>query len=226
LVDVLRAVRGQRAHREFRLPGNAKFANRQHIERYAERGRHFERDRHAPARQGEHDDVASPRIDAEALRKHPACFAAISEWAFHERLPDGTIRPVCHVKRATALEHGTKRRCAVRRRLVCTRPGRHLQTQIRSLLGQTPAVTMAPRFLEKEVHVMSESACFKPCVIEPAAVGQPEGRALAVELWLSRPVDGIAGRAVRIDLRHGTRMDEAEKLRDLLHAVGTNIVVT
>lgn len=73
---------------------------------------------------------------------------------------------------------------------------------------------------------MSESACFKPCVIEPAAVGQPEGRALAVELWLSRPVDGIAGRAVRIDLRHGTPMDEAEKLRDLLHAVGTNIVVT
>jgi hypothetical protein len=85
---------------------------------------------------------------------------------------------------------------------------------------------MAPRFLEKEVHAMSESACFKPCVVEPAAVGQPEGRALAVELWLSRPVDGIAGRALRIDLRNGTRMDEAEKLRDLLHAVGTNIVVT
>jgi hypothetical protein len=85
---------------------------------------------------------------------------------------------------------------------------------------------MAPRFLVNEVHAMSESACFKPCVVEPAAVGQPEGRALAVELWLSRPIDGIAGRALRIDLRNGTRMDQAELLRDLLHAVGTNIVVT
>ncbi|MFC5427907.1 hypothetical protein ACFPTO_03645 [Paraburkholderia denitrificans] len=73
---------------------------------------------------------------------------------------------------------------------------------------------------------MSESASFKPRVVEPAAVDQPEGRGLAVELWLARPVDGIAGRAVRIDLRSGAGMEQAEALRDLLHAIGTGIVVT
>lgn len=72
---------------------------------------------------------------------------------------------------------------------------------------------------------MSESACFKPRVVEPVAVDQPDGLGLAVELWLSRPVDGIAGRALRIHLRHGARMEQAETLRDLLHAVGVDIVV-
>ncbi|WP_028225075.1 hypothetical protein [Paraburkholderia ferrariae] len=73
---------------------------------------------------------------------------------------------------------------------------------------------------------MSESACFKPRVVEPVAVDRPDGLGLAIELWLSRPVDGIAGQAVRIHLRRGARMEEAEALRDLLHAVGTDIVVT
>lgn len=73
---------------------------------------------------------------------------------------------------------------------------------------------------------MSESACFKPRVVEPIAADQPDGLGLAIELWLSRPVDGIAGRAVRIHLRRGARMDQAETLRDLLHAVGTDIVVS
>jgi hypothetical protein len=73
---------------------------------------------------------------------------------------------------------------------------------------------------------MSESACFKPRVVEPIIVDRPEGLGLAVELWLSRPVDGIAGQAVRIHLRSGARMEQAETLRDLLKAIGTNIVVT
>ncbi|MFP6559011.1 hypothetical protein WJ542_11925 [Paraburkholderia sp. B3] len=73
---------------------------------------------------------------------------------------------------------------------------------------------------------MSESACFKPRVIESAAADCPEGLGLAVELWLSRPVDGIAGRAVRIHLRSGARMEQAETLRDLLNAIGTNIIVS
>lgn len=72
---------------------------------------------------------------------------------------------------------------------------------------------------------MSDSACFKPRVIEPVVVNQPEGLGLAVELWLAHPVDGIAGHALQIHLRSNTQMAQAEALRDLLHAVGTEIVV-
>lgn len=72
---------------------------------------------------------------------------------------------------------------------------------------------------------MSERAAFKPRVIEPVAVNQPEGLGLAVELWLARPVDGIAGRAVQIHLRGDARMAQAEALRDLLHQLGMDIVV-
>ncbi|MBT2794535.1 hypothetical protein [Paraburkholderia strydomiana] len=73
---------------------------------------------------------------------------------------------------------------------------------------------------------MSDSACFKPRVIEPVAVNQPEGLGLAVELWLAQPVDGIAGRAVQIHLRSDAKMAQAEALRDLLHVLGTEIVVS
>ncbi|SIT39146.1 hypothetical protein BN2475_190087 [Paraburkholderia ribeironis] len=52
---------------------------------------------------------------------------------------------------------------------------------------------------------MSDSAFFKPRVIEPVALNQPEGLGLAVELWLAQPVDGIAGRALQIHLRSGTK---------------------
>ncbi|CAN7347457.1 hypothetical protein ACOCG7_21460 [Paraburkholderia sp. DD10] len=72
---------------------------------------------------------------------------------------------------------------------------------------------------------MSDSACFKPRVIEPVVDNQPEGLGLAVELWLAHPVDGIAGRAVQIHLRSGAKMAQAEALRDLLHAFGTDIMV-
>jgi hypothetical protein len=73
---------------------------------------------------------------------------------------------------------------------------------------------------------MSDSACFKPRVIEPVVVNQPEGLGLAVELWLAQPVDGITGRALQIHLRSGAKMAQAEALRDLLHALGTEIIVT
>jgi len=72
---------------------------------------------------------------------------------------------------------------------------------------------------------MSDSACFKPRVIEPVVVNQPEGLGLAVELWFTHPVDRIAGRALQIHLRGGAKMAQAEALRDLLHALGTEIVV-
>jgi hypothetical protein len=39
------------------------------------------------------------------------------------------------------------------------------------------------------------------------------------------PVDGIAGHAVQIHLRGAARMAQAEALRDLLHQLGTDIVV-
>jgi len=73
---------------------------------------------------------------------------------------------------------------------------------------------------------MSETTSFKPRVVEPVVPDSPDGLGLAVELWLARPVDGIAGRALRIHLRHGARMEQAETLRDLLHAIGTEIVVS
>ncbi|SEC22141.1 hypothetical protein SAMN02787142_1048 [Burkholderia sp. WP9] len=72
---------------------------------------------------------------------------------------------------------------------------------------------------------MSDSACFKPRVIEPVVVNQPEGLGLAVELWLAQSVDGITGRALQIHLRSGAKMAQAEALRDLLHALGTEIIV-
>ncbi|MGF6599873.1 hypothetical protein P3T23_004607 [Paraburkholderia sp. GAS448] len=73
---------------------------------------------------------------------------------------------------------------------------------------------------------MSESACFKPRVVEPVTQHAPDGLGLAVELWLARPVDGIDGRALRIHLRSDARMAQAEALRDLLRALGTDIVVS
>jgi hypothetical protein len=73
---------------------------------------------------------------------------------------------------------------------------------------------------------MSESASFKPRVVEPVNGHAPDGLGLAVELWLARPVEGIDGLAVRIHLRSDARMAQAEALRDLLHTVGTDIVVT
>jgi hypothetical protein len=72
---------------------------------------------------------------------------------------------------------------------------------------------------------MPDHASFKPRVIEPVAANQPDGRGLAVELWFAHPVDGIAGHAVQIHLRSDARMAQAEALRDLLHALGTEIVV-
>jgi hypothetical protein len=73
---------------------------------------------------------------------------------------------------------------------------------------------------------MSQRACFKPRVIEPVATDQPDGLGLAIELWLARPVDGIAGHALQIHLRGDTQMAQAEALRDLLHQLGMDIVVT
>jgi hypothetical protein len=72
---------------------------------------------------------------------------------------------------------------------------------------------------------MSQGACFKPRVIEPVANHAPEGLGLAVELWLSRPVDGIQGRALQIHLRDHARMAQAETLRDLLHELAVDLVV-
>lgn len=73
---------------------------------------------------------------------------------------------------------------------------------------------------------MSQRACFKPRVIEPVAADRPEGLGLAVELWLARPVDGIVGHALQIHLRGDTQMAQAEALRDLLHQLGMDIVVS
>lgn len=73
---------------------------------------------------------------------------------------------------------------------------------------------------------MSQRACFKPRVIEPVATNRPEGLGLAVELWLALPVDGIAGHALQIHLRDDTQMAQAEALRDLLHQLGMDIVVS
>lgn len=73
---------------------------------------------------------------------------------------------------------------------------------------------------------MFQRACFKPRVIEPVATDRPEGLGLAVELWLARPVDGIAGHALQIHLRDDTQMAQAEALRDLLHQLGIDIVVS
>ncbi|HXZ09644.1 MAG TPA: hypothetical protein VEI25_16460 [Paraburkholderia sp.] len=74
--------------------------------------------------------------------------------------------------------------------------------------------------------IMPERACFTPRVIEPVTEHTPEGLGLALELWFAHPVDGIDGRALRIHLRSDARMPQAETLRDLLHALGTDIVVT
>ncbi|WP_321952998.1 hypothetical protein [Paraburkholderia bannensis] len=73
---------------------------------------------------------------------------------------------------------------------------------------------------------MSDTACFSPRVVEPAEADAPECHGLALELRLARPIDGIAGHALRIHLRRGARMEQAETLRDLLHEVGADIVVT
>ncbi|MBN3806730.1 hypothetical protein GXB81_27325 [Paraburkholderia sp. Ac-20336] len=73
---------------------------------------------------------------------------------------------------------------------------------------------------------MSEHACFRPRVIEPVLDNQPDGLGLAVELWLAQPIDGIAGRAVQIHLRGDAKMEQAETLRDLLHAWGMRLVVS
>jgi len=73
---------------------------------------------------------------------------------------------------------------------------------------------------------MPDNTCFRPRVIEPVVDSQPEGLGLAVELWLAQPVDGVAGRALQIHLRSDAKMEQAETLRDLLHAWGTRIVVS
>ncbi|MDR3096565.1 MAG: hypothetical protein LBV73_05755 [Paraburkholderia sp.] len=85
---------------------------------------------------------------------------------------------------------------------------------------------------------MSESACFPPRfstaapasfaprVVEPADADAPGVPGLALELTLLQPVGGIAGRALRIHLRRGARMEQAELLRDLLHEVGVDIAVS
>jgi hypothetical protein len=81
---------------------------------------------------------------------------------------------------------------------------------------------------------MSETVClpacsaasFVPRVIEPAEADAPDGLGLALELRLARPVNGIVGRTLRIRLRRGSRMEQAETLRDLLREVGADIVVS
>ena len=72
---------------------------------------------------------------------------------------------------------------------------------------------------------MPEHACFQPRIVEPVADLAPDGRGLAIELRLTRPVDAIAGKVLTIHLRSGVQMAQAEALRDLLHAFGTNLDV-
>ena len=59
---------------------------------------------------------------------------------------------------------------------------------------------------------MSDSACFKPRVIEPVVVNQPEGLGLAVELWLAHPVDGIP--ALVDDIRASIGTGEFDAFKD------------
>jgi hypothetical protein len=71
---------------------------------------------------------------------------------------------------------------------------------------------------------MPERACFQPRVVEASADAGAER--LAIELRLTRPIEGIAGRVLTIHLRSGAQMPQAEALRDLLHEFGTNLVAS
>src|SRR5947207_12329790 len=79
LVDDPDAAARHRAHRELLAPRHADLPNDEYVERGPESESHLLRDGNPSARQGEHDDVVSPRECHELLGEPPACVDPIPE---------------------------------------------------------------------------------------------------------------------------------------------------
>ncbi|MCY1250750.1 hypothetical protein D9M68_679780 [compost metagenome] len=102
------------AQRQFRVAGGADLAHQQHVELRTERARHLKGNRHAAARQRQHQRGLSELVGAEAQFRQAAAkvmagFAAIGKarWDWHGALPvwlagrfpagaplDGAPRPI------------------------------------------------------------------------------------------------------------------------------------
>src|SRR5207248_11053109 len=71
-VEHQRAARRERAHRKLLAAGDAELAHDEHVQRSTELLRYFVGDRNPASRQGEHEDIGTPRILGKSRREHAA----------------------------------------------------------------------------------------------------------------------------------------------------------
>lgn len=85
-----RAAARHGAEDQVLVAGDAELAHDEHVERRVERAGDLAGDRHAAARQAEHDHVVAAGVPAQALGQPPARVGAIPE-----ALPFGGHEPAC-----------------------------------------------------------------------------------------------------------------------------------
>jgi hypothetical protein len=88
VIDDPDAAFADRPEALFRLEPNAELAHRDHIERCVKVLRHLERDRHAAARQAEHNYTGTAQMP-QPVRQVPAGVGAVNEqhFATSKRIP-------------------------------------------------------------------------------------------------------------------------------------------
>jgi hypothetical protein len=79
IVEHAHATGGDRPHRQLLIAGDAKLADDKDIERRSEPAGHLIGNRHAAARQRQHEHVGSIGIGCELFGEHLAGFAAITK---------------------------------------------------------------------------------------------------------------------------------------------------
>ena len=109
------------AHGIFLLPRKAQLAHHQHVERRAERLRHFPGHRHAAARQRQHQDVGLPAPGSQRLGERTAGVASILE--FHRLLRSPGFRnDTPHSCRSSSCAQGPARNSGALPSLTITEP--------------------------------------------------------------------------------------------------------
>jgi hypothetical protein len=80
MAEHLDASGGDRAHRQLRVARHAKLAHEKEVERSPQQKGDLEGNRHAPARQRQHDEVGIMRVVIQSRRKLTTGIQAILEW--------------------------------------------------------------------------------------------------------------------------------------------------
>jgi hypothetical protein len=92
-VEYAHTTRSDRTHGQLWVTGQTEFANNKHVEWRVQFSGYFRRNRHATARQREHEHIGSIRVAVEIFSKKLASFSSVKELSFHILFPFVVITP-------------------------------------------------------------------------------------------------------------------------------------